>query len=260
MNLSESWDFEAENPTTERVRGYYLTKLFTTALNKGLKLIESKKNIKILKVDLWNEGIDLERNILKHYRDKNYNLYGIDISYKVCKSALKNQSNIRTSVGSITDVAFKNHSFDLIFDPSTSDHLPPKEIPHIIEEYSRCLKSEGILVLVFDWQGFFWKYYMKYLQIRYPDNNNEFSKGGIKKRYIHQIQLMKKEINKHFRIKREYCIDYTGWTWNRFTRPFWEALPKLAYKALINIEFSRISKFMKPLAKQYVIIAHKKTD
>lgn len=258
MNLSKEWDLEAEKPMTEKVRGPYLTKLFTNSLNKGIQLLKNKNTINILKTDLWNEGIDFERDILKHYTDKKKDLYGIDISYRVCKRANNHQRKIKVSTGSITNLSFKDKTFDLIFDPSTSDHLPPDKIPQIIKEYSRCLKFDGILVLIFDWWGFFWKNYLRYLQARYPENNNEFTKGDIKKRYIHQISFMKKEINKYFNIKEEYCIDYTGWTWNRFTRPIWEALPKSAYKLILKLEFSKISKFFKPFAKQYVIIAKKR--
>lgn len=259
-NNAKLWDCEAEKPMTEHVRGKYLTSLFTNAVNKSLELTEPKEKIKILKVDLWNEGIDFERNILKHYVKEKFELYGIDISKKVCSSAHHNQPQIKTSNGSITSLAFKNNSFDVILDLSTSDHLPPENIPCIFEEYSRCLKENGALTLIFDWWGFFWKHYLKYIENKYKRTDSEFFSTNKPKRYIHQIEFMKHEVQKHFEIKKEYCIDYFGWTWNRFTKPFWDRMPKLAHTLLLKLEFSRISKFLKPFAKQYVIIAKKKQN
>ena len=251
------WDEEAQKPETEHIRGQYLTKLFITAINKTLsELPQHQQPQKILKVDLWNEGIDLQRTILKHYVRENLDLYGVDISTVTTRKAHEQEPTIKTAVGSITALPFQNEQFDALLDLSTSDHLPPEEIPKTIQEYARCLKQNGGLTLIFDWWGFFWKHYLKYIELKYKRTDTNFIDGNPK-RYIHPIELMKQEVQKHFRIVGEYCIDYTGWTWNRFTRPLWETLPNITYDALLKLEFSCISKLLKPFAKQYVIIAIK---
>lgn len=252
------WDKEAQKPETEHIRGPYLTKLFLTAIDKTLKNLPNyQETKKILKTDLWNEGIDLHRTILKHYVGKNLDLYGIDISTHTTIKAHQQEPTIKTATGSITALPFQNEQFDAILDLSTSDHLPPEEIPVAIREYARCLKPGGGLTLIFDWWGFFWKNYLKYIEIRYTRTDTHFA-DGKPKRYIHSIPLMKQEIKKYFNIKGEYCIDYTGWTWNRITRPFWESMPRSVYDLLLRLEFSPVSRFLKPLAKQYVIIAIKR--
>ncbi len=251
------WDEEAQKPETEHIRGHYLTQLFITAINKTLNnLPDNQETKKILKVDLWNEGIDLQRTILKHYVGTNLDLYGIDVSTYTAIKAHQQEPAIKIAAGSINSLPFQNEQFDALLDLSTSDHLPPQNIPDIIKEYARCVKQGGGLTLIFDWWGFFWKYYLKYIEIRYKRTDTNFIDGNPK-RYIHPIELMKQEVKKHFTIVGEYCIDYTGWTWNRFTRPLWEKLPNITYDALLKLEFSCISKFLKPFAKQYIIIAIK---
>lgn len=265
------WEDAAEQPETEKVRGRYLTQLFLTPILKGLNIIQQPlkhqkplkqlKPLKLLKVDLWNEGIDLERNILKHLIHKNQLLYGIDISYKACSLAKENTKSLHISQGTIEAMAFKNSCFNMLLDLSTLDHLPPEHVEGIIQEYNRVLKKEGVFILVFDWWGLIWRMYICYLNKVRGHGDYFFKNTAIPSRYIHPIARIKKLlVTNGFNIKGEYCIDYTGWMWNRVTKPLWMMLPWKAYELLIALEYSSWSKYLKLFAKQYVIIAQKTSD
>jgi SAM-dependent methyltransferase len=268
------WDKAAENPQTEKVRGKFLTNLFLIPINKGLAYLKEKRDqnkkekeegnkltkqpTKFLKVDLWNEGVDFQRNILKHYDNDQNELFGIDIAFRTCALAKKHEKNINVSNGSITDIAFKSGSFDILLDMSTSDHVPPEDMQNVLNEYSRVLKKDGVLILIFDWWGLVWYVYMYYLEEIRGHGDYFFKDTKIKSRYIHPIKLMKQATKKSgLKIKDEYCIDYTGCMWNRVTRPFWEWLPQKGYDMIHALEYSKISKYLRPFAKQYVIIAQK---
>ncbi len=269
MEEATLWDQAAVNPEKESVRGEFLTKLFCIPVNKGLVYLKEKnkndepckKKIKFLKVDLWNEGVDFQRNILKHYDNEHNDLYGMDISFRTCTLAKKHEKNIKVSNSSISALAFKNNSFDILLDMSTSDHVQPNDLKKVFNEYARVLKKEGILILIFDWWGIVWKIYMFYLETIRGKGDYFFKNTTVKSRYIHPIQLMKGATwQAGLTIKDEYCIDYTGCMWNRFTKPFWKWLPKKGYDAIFALEYSQISKYLRPFAKQYVIIAQKKSN
>jgi len=270
--IATLWDKAAENPQTEKVRGYYLTRLFLIPIEKARKYntqekdIEKgsppkkeNKNIRILKVDLWNEGVDFERNILRHLRDNENKLYGIDISLRTCTLAKEHTPGIEVSNGTIDALAFKDGSFDMLLDLSTLDHLPKEKLDTIIAEYNRVLSPNGTFVLVFDWWGLIWYVYMFYLERVRGHGDYFFKNTTTPSRYIHPIRLMKRIITEHgFTIKEEYCLDYTGWMWNRITKPFWDKVTKNGYEKILRLEYSKISKYLKPFAKQYAIIAQKR--
>src|SRR3989338_7556427 len=112
--IATLWNKAAENPQTEKVRGYYLTRLFLIPIEKARKYNTQKKDmeqlspskqgnkkVKILKVDVWNEGVDFERNILKHLKNNENKLYGVDISLRTCILAKENTKGIEVSNGTI---------------------------------------------------------------------------------------------------------------------------------------------------------------
>ncbi len=255
--IASLWDEAAENPELEKVRGYYLTRLFLIPIEKAEKYLNEEP--RVLKVDLWNEGIDFERNILQHLKGYDKKLYGIDISFKVCALAKKHTSNVNVSTGTIEALAFKSESFNMLLDLSTLDHMPKEKVGTVIAEYNRVLCQSGIFVLVFDWWGILWLIYMFYLEKVRRHSDYFFKNTTMQSRYIHPIQFMKTIIEEHnFIIKEEYCIDYTGWMWNRVTKPFWDKVTKDGYERILTLEYSNISKYFRPFAKQYVIIAQKK--
>lgn len=262
QTVAALWDEAAKNPETEKVRGQYLTELFLIPIMKAIKKIEAaqqKKRKRILKVDLWNEGIDFERNILKHLISPENRLYGVDISHYVCASAKKATKNINIATASITKLPFKDSHFEILADLSTLDHLPKEKVEEIIKEYNRVIIDGGYFVLIFDWWGIVWKIYMFYLEKVRGHADYFFKNKGMQSRYIHPIQFIKNILRRNdFLIGEEYCIDYTGWTWNRCTKPMWNKYGNQIHNKILNIEYSKISKYLRPFAKQYVIIARKK--
>lgn len=268
------WDQASENPEREKVRGYYLTRLFLIPIEKAKKYLnrenakagasnskQTGEKIRILKVDLWNEGVDFERNILKHLNCGENELYGIDISLRTCTLAREHTPGIKISNGTIDALGFKDESFDMLLDLSTLDHLPKEKLGTIIAEYHRVLTPNGAFVLIFDWWGIVWYTYMFYLERVRGHGDYFFKNTRTPSRYIHPIRFMKRAIREHgFIIKEEYCLDYTGWMWNRMTKPFWDKVTKKGYEKILQVEYSQISKYLKPFAKQYVIIAQKKNN
>jgi len=80
---------------------YYIGNSYLRATRIGLKHVPSNK-INLLKTDLWNEGIEYERDVLGHYQyHKDLNLYGIDISPFVCLHAKSRANNIHILCGDI---------------------------------------------------------------------------------------------------------------------------------------------------------------
>jgi SAM-dependent methyltransferase len=112
------------------------------------KFLTNKKNSgKILKIDLWNEAHHTE--ILK-YIHKNYGkVFGIDISPHVVKKAnerlKKNKISVKTIVGDVRKMPFRNNTFDFIYTMGTIEHLP-KPI-NAMKEISRVLKKGGRAVI-----------------------------------------------------------------------------------------------------------------
>lgn len=260
--IAALWNEAAKNPEIEKVRGAYLTELFLIPIHKAIKKIGAvhpKKSKSILKVDLWNEGIDFERDILTHLQSPENILYGTDLSYYVCAAAKKTKKRINIANASITKIPFKENVFEILADLSTLDHLPKERLDEIIREYHRVINVGGYFILVFDWWGIIWKMYMFYLEKVHGHSDYFFKKKGIPSRYIHSISFIKKLLRQNdFLIEEEYCIDYTGWTWNRCTKPLWDRYGNNIHNKILKIEYSSVSKYLKPFAKQYVIIASKK--
>ena len=109
----------------------------------SLSLVSDKRDLKILKTDLWNEA----KKDGRFFQDASGSRLGIDISGKICKQA-KARCQERLSIvnGNIESLPFMSDSIDLIWDISTIDHCKYPE--NVISEYNRILKPNGILLLI----------------------------------------------------------------------------------------------------------------
>jgi SAM-dependent methyltransferase len=253
---TECWNNATQEPNREKEKGYYLTNLFLFPIKKAMGYTPQIPQ-KILKVDLWNEGIDHERNILKHLSQ--HVCYGIDIAVSTCLLAKKHQDDIFVTTGSITSLPYRNAVFSLLLDLSTSDHVPQEKLQQICHEYARVLQDKGMLVLVFDHWGMIWKLYMWYLEKIRCHDDSFFKNTEVPSRYFHSIKKYKKLLHDAgFIIQEEYAVDYASWTWNRLTYPFWKRVSSKGYDCILNADYSRVSKYCTFLGKQYVIIAQKK--
>lgn len=87
---------------------YYIGNSYLKATKIGLKYVNQNK-INLLKIDLWNEGIECQRDILSHFQnDENFNLYGIDISPVVLSRAKSRLKNVNLVQGDIRNLPFKS--------------------------------------------------------------------------------------------------------------------------------------------------------
>ena len=113
---------------------------------------ELPKDPTILKTDLWNEGIEVGRDLASSISTDKVNLQvvGADISAYVCDAALTATDGAFHVVrGTLLSPPFRK-IFDMIIDPSTVDHMPAKLRDIWIRGEHSSLKDNGILLISFD--------------------------------------------------------------------------------------------------------------
>jgi len=176
-------------------KNYYLTYMYNNLVDEVLnRYVQKTKKYTLLKTDLWNEGVDYDREILGHIKNKynNLSLYGTDISSEVCILAKKRFPFIKIKHGDIRKLPFKSDTFDFIIDLSTIDHVPENNVNKVITEYNRVLKNEGIVVLVF-WKGNFITRKIKKLK----DTDVQYYFSAKK---MLELTKLRFNISKHFSI------------------------------------------------------------
>jgi SAM-dependent methyltransferase len=151
--------------------------------------------------------------------------------------------------GDIRKLPFKNHSFDIILDLSTIDHIPENQAYDVIKEYGHILKRGGILTLIFWYDSFAIKHIMR--------------KRETESQYIYSLKLIKNEIDKEFDILEEYsiglllCIPYIRVILNRMPQRICRSILNI----VIGLEYSNDSKYLlKYFSGLYVIIGRVKNE
>jgi len=105
---------------------------------KYIKYLRKKRKIKWLDVGC---GLGF---LIKEAVDEGIDCYGIDISeYAVANAIVKD----RVRLGSITEIPFKNGSFDVVSAFDVIEHVHPKDTEKAISEIYRVLKNDGLLIL-----------------------------------------------------------------------------------------------------------------
>ncbi len=221
-------------------KDYYLKKAYETATKLGIKYVDSEK-IALLKADLWNEGVGC-RNLLAQFEgNKNFSLFGIDLSLTVCSSAKSRSKNSHIAQADIRNLPFAKNSFDILLDISTLDHVPWLQAKKALKEYARVLKSNGVLVLVFWYNCFAVKH------VRH-DKENEFQ-------YYFSLKEAKSELKQNFDVLEEYCIHCLSTVPKRLSPKKW---PNWFLDLLLKLEYSWLSRFLlKEFSGLYVVIARK---
>lgn len=105
----------------------------------------------LLKVDLWNEVVDTDRNLFKTYKKIGFKkIIFVEFSKKLCILYSRKKVNNRDFIVNcdLTHLPLKDKLVDVIMDISTSDHLSFKEFNVAAKEYSRVLKDNGLLILL----------------------------------------------------------------------------------------------------------------
>ena len=206
----------------------------------------------ILKTDLWNEGIEVGRDLASGicYGKANVQLVGTDISSYVCRSALMATDGLFHVVRATLLFPPFREVFDMIVDPSTVDHMPTRlrEI-WITAEYS-LLKENGILIISFD--------------CRFNLFNELYHRAFTRKLYPewtltpNEIRALLTRLG--FHIIREHALFIPGLFFG--THKSWFPLSRSLTRRGVfefgrRVELSARSKFLSFLAPQYVIVARK---
>jgi len=125
---------------------------FRYSLWKVIK-ISGKSFNQVLKFDLWEE-VSKERSEVKRLDYYIHNLidfrklFYIEIVSKFCQEYNKMKLNNEYVVnGDITKLPFKKHSFDLIIDFSTTDHIENKKLDSTFKKINNSLKKHGIYII-----------------------------------------------------------------------------------------------------------------
>jgi ubiquinone/menaquinone biosynthesis C-methylase UbiE len=84
--------------------------------------------------------------------------------------------------GDIRRIPFGPLWFDMIFDFSTIDHIPPEDVESALKEYHRVLKNDGILYLV-----------------AWCSHERSYQERGCEQYYF-EYHRFRESVKKHFKI------------------------------------------------------------
>lgn len=110
---------------------------------KALEWIESLNIKRIL--DLGTGRGDFIESLKKKYPQRQYDIYGIDISENMISKAKSKGIDAKFSVGESENIKFENNYFDLVVCINSFHHYEKPEIS--IKEIHRVLQDGGVLIL-----------------------------------------------------------------------------------------------------------------
>lgn len=207
MGQVRLWNHEAKRAlvtTTPAWLSYYVGGSYRKATEIALRYVTADASkISLLKTDLWNEAIETRRDILGQYeRNEKFQLYGVDLSPIVCHRAQTRLSKTHVVQGGITDLPFRDESFDIVLDLSVLDHVPASQVPAVIAEYARLEKRGSIVLLIYWYRSGMWK--LTNALLRYKRGSNTIPREVTQ--YYHDRNLVSDEMRKHYDIIKEFNI------------------------------------------------------
>lgn len=125
----------------------YIRMFYFQLVNRALSQLNANKNLRVLKVDLWNEGVETSRDILGNF--PSVDGVGFDFSNRICRLAKNRLRNAGITQAACQNLPFASGKFDLVLDLSTIDHVPFSSVDKILGEYYRVLKPKGLLATAF---------------------------------------------------------------------------------------------------------------
>ena len=224
-------------------------------------------NFRILKSDLWNESIDNSKGNLREFVSNlpfGLETFGGDISSKICRLASEKRIIDNIVCFDVMCLPFRSNSLDIVFDLSTIDHVEPSSTQKVIKEYSRVLRSGGLLLLTFDSLSILSKLQRAISRMIAPDR----AKLGYAPYHwlIHPI-IMRNILKEYYGIISEYSLlpehGILMLLQRMFTKVNNQRLRigpsswRFMFTLLQNFrrfELSRCSKHMEVLAFQYVFL------
>jgi SAM-dependent methyltransferase len=221
----------------------------------------SISNGNLLKTDLWNEGVECQRDILKQFeRHDNMKLFGVDIAHVTCVLAKNNLNKVNVLQGDIRSLPFKDASFDMVLDLSTLDHVPLHQALEAIQEYKRVLKKDGILVLIFWTTTTLPGFRLRLSKMLHP---NQPVNRPVNTQYHFPVRVIRDCVISEIQILRENRLgSFLNISFNmdsRLTRLFLRKLPASVCHFIARIECSSFSKYqLRNIAGLYLIIGRRR--
>ncbi len=171
------WDNSITAYTVERRNiqdwtNQYIKTFYQLLVNRALGQIEPPQNPRILKVDLWNEGVETSRDILGSFTTED--VVGFDFSKTICRLAKRRLKTSNMAQATCHSLPFASGRFDLVLDLSTIDHVPFSDVSLIFNEYYRVLNPGGLLAVAFWRQNVVTKYF-----IHAPDGQFYFDEKKV---------------------------------------------------------------------------------
>jgi SAM-dependent methyltransferase len=222
-------------------------------------------SLRILKSDLWNEGVDGSRGNLREFTSDlrpRFETYGVDISREVCRLAGKNRATDNIVCCDLKYLPFRPESMDIVVDISTIDHVEPKSVYGVITEYSSVLAKGGVLLIVFDPRTIMTKIrralarviapdlaqllYPPYHWLIDPHRLRAILKGYCSILSEHSILIISQV------VPQMMLTDVASW-------PIWIRLPSLRFMYVVlqilrSLELSKWSKYLGMLGYQYAFL------
>jgi SAM-dependent methyltransferase len=252
MKDREAWDSSAARAISEaHSRQPYVAWVHLRAAEMALRYADAGR-LCVLKSDLWNEGIEVDRDILGMLEHQSrLSLFGVEISGFVSNRAKTRLKKTHVIQGDIRSIPLKNGSFDVLFDFSTIDHFEPDQIHIVIKEYQRVLKKSGVMLMSFWYPACFPKtigILRRVARVPYPQ-------------YFLDTKRMKALIGEVFEILDEYYAVGWGLTVSPRMKGAETRFFSIIHDLIIRFELSKFSKFLlKDVAGVLIIVARKRRD
>ena len=155
VDTASYWDkytteYLSKQTATNVCSRQYIKSFYNQLVVLALRRLNLTKDTRILKVDLWNEGVETSRDILGNMPD--FDTVGFDFSKNVCRLAKNRLDHSGVVQAACRTLPFSSGNFDLLLDLSTIDHIPFAKTKEIFAEYYRVIKPKGLLAVAF-WQS-----------------------------------------------------------------------------------------------------------
>jgi SAM-dependent methyltransferase len=133
-NLILSYDRQAEQRDKSEIENWKVTERSTF-----LTLLKSERKQSLLEIGAGH-GRDS-----KFFQEKGFQVTCIDLSPEMVK--LCQQKGLNARVMDMIDLDFPDHSFDAIYSLNSLLHLPKNELPTVLRNIRRVLKTNGLFFL-----------------------------------------------------------------------------------------------------------------
>lgn len=231
-NLSKKLNLLVDNFSSRVWYSFFIYPLFKLYKNVG-------KNKVILKFDVWEES-SLRISKIRHlpYLIKKIfdpkEIFFIDIDKKLVSLSKKNMKyfGFKKAVvvnGDISNMPFKDNTFDVIIDFSTTDHLNFIKLKSTIEKIHKVLKKNGYLII----------YHLNSEYFNIKSWNYQYS-SGLFPSYARKLSTLKALLSKKFEVVDfGYCfpffVDNTLFIYYRFLyNKLYRFLPRKLLFSFLN--------------------------